>query len=213
MMPDALASFHAQTYSPRELLVVNEGDPLEPCVAGVRVINTGPRSSLGSQRDLGLVEAAGEYVATWDDDDASLPGRLAAQVAAAEAGADYVLCHRLYLADRDLSPVCEASAVAFVTALVRRSAALASGGHGRGDFGEDAGLHRAMVAAGARVAALDEALYVYRRHGSNISTAATGEDLGSWGRLCVSPGVVRAADAISAMRRAGAPRMVRPARR
>lgn len=213
MMRDALASFHAQTYSPRELLVVNEGEPLTSLVRGVRVVNTGPRSSLGEQRDVGLREADGEYVATWDDDDASMPTRLSEQVAAAEAGADYVLCHRLWLADASLNPVCEASAVAYVTALVRRDAALAAGGHGRGDYGEDAALNRAMKSRGARFAALDVPLYVYRRHGGNVSTKATGEDLDSWFRFCSSPSVDGARSALAAMRRAPRPEMLSPAGR
>lgn len=185
MVSDALASFHLQTYPNRELLVVNEGEPLSSRDRRVRVINTGPRSSLGGQRDFGLVAASGEYVATWDDDDASCSRRLELQVERAERGADYVICHRLWLADGDLEPVCEASAVAYVTALVRRSAALGAGGHGPGDHGEDAALFRRMQDAGARVSVMDEPLYIYRRHGANVSSASTGEGLDSWARFCV----------------------------
>ena len=103
--------------------------------------------------------------------------------------------------------------MAYVTALVRRDAALATGGHGRGDYGEDAALNRAMKSRGARFAALDVPLYVYRRHGGNVSTKATGEDLDSWFRFCSSPSVDGARSALAAMRRAPRPEMLSPAGR
>ncbi len=211
MIRDALASFHLQTYAARELLIVNEGAPLESRVEGVRVLNTGPTRSLGAQRNLGLREAAGEYVATWDDDDASFDWRLAHQVAMADRGADYVYAHRIWLADEALRPVCLAAAEAYVTALVRRDVALDAGGYPNVNFAEDAALHRAIRAAGGRIDASQEAFYLYRRHGSNVSSRATGEGLDTWQSYCVTQYPTRAAEVqVERLRGAKLPDILRP---
>lgn len=86
----AINCYRAQTYARRELLIVDD-DPDEtlavavaalgdPSIRHLRLPDEG--RSLGELRNLALREAAGAYVAQWDDDDLYDPERLAVQMAA-----------------------------------------------------------------------------------------------------------------------------------
>jgi glycosyltransferase involved in cell wall biosynthesis len=68
----AVASFARQTHAPAELVVVDDGDePVEHlCYAPrIRYIRTLGDVSLGAKMNLGIDQAAGEYIIKWDDDD------------------------------------------------------------------------------------------------------------------------------------------------
>lgn len=82
-LPTAIACFERQTYPNRELLIVADfpGDVegLIPPDERIRVMFTGS-AVVGRKRNLGCEQARGEFVAIWDDDDFSAPGRLADQV-------------------------------------------------------------------------------------------------------------------------------------
>lgn len=184
MIMDAIAGFHAQTWPHRELLVVNEGQPLRSTVDGVHVINTGPRKTLGQQRNLGLVEAAGDLIAPWDDDDVSLPPRLAVEINALQlTGAVSVRMRNLWLSDEKLQIACLVQSAGHATALFRADIARAVGGYGDTDYGEDSILHARIGQAGGVDVPLAARLYVYRRHGMNISAMAK-ESYGSWSKSC-----------------------------
>jgi UDP:flavonoid glycosyltransferase YjiC (YdhE family)/glycosyltransferase involved in cell wall biosynthesis len=86
----AIHCFRIQTYPNRELLIIDD-DPddtlaraiaqlADPHIRHIRLPDTG--RSLGDLRNLAVTEAAGAYVAQWDDDDLSDPERLAIQMAA-----------------------------------------------------------------------------------------------------------------------------------
>lgn len=79
----AIASFTAQTYPARELVVVNHGGaPLRSADPRVREIVVPKECSLrlGDLRNLGLAACSGEWVLLWDDDDWHGPERIAAQM-------------------------------------------------------------------------------------------------------------------------------------
>jgi glycosyltransferase involved in cell wall biosynthesis len=192
-LPDALRSYRAQTWPHRELVVVNDGPaPLTSTAPDVRVVNLpaqhpeGRRWTLGEKRNVGVRAATGAWLATWDDDDVSMPERLEAQVRHALAtGADYVLGDRTHVADEDLDVqgACyRGSALpVMATALIRRDAAVAAGGYPAKDYCEDAELlerirllHRGHVVTMPRVD-----WYVMRRHGANI-TGEFGESADAW---------------------------------
>jgi len=96
--PVGAMAFEAQSYEPRELIVVS-ADPLPEMADFCAHLNDGKRRvqarffdvtaesgglgggwTLGALRNLAVEMAEGEFVATWDDDDVSAPQRLAAQV-------------------------------------------------------------------------------------------------------------------------------------
>lgn len=85
----AIACFLAQTYQPRELVILCQSDDRatrdylaglgEPSVRVVEVASS-PRVLTGSLRNISLEAARGHYVAIWDDDDWHGPTRLAEQI-------------------------------------------------------------------------------------------------------------------------------------
>lgn len=96
-LPDAVATVAEQTYTPIELIVVDDASPtpasevLQPEAYDVRSFeivrhdrNRGPNAA----RNTGVDAASGEYVAFLDDDDRWLPRKLERQVARFEAADD-----------------------------------------------------------------------------------------------------------------------------
>jgi len=85
MAREALGCFLAQTYSPRELVIVDDiQDPsfdASVCtVPGVRWMPLIGHKTIGSKRNIACDQAKGDIVAHWDSDDLSAPGRLTDQV-------------------------------------------------------------------------------------------------------------------------------------
>lgn len=173
-LTDALRSYRAQTYPRRELLVVNDGAPLRATAPDVRVVNLPPRPSgrwtLGEKRNVGIRFARGAWLATWDDDDVSLPERLAAQLAwAARTDAAYVVADSQWVADARLELLGDCrdwrSGFCAPSALYRRNAAVAAGGYPPADRWEDAALMQAVAwRARGHVAVMPGGWYVRRQH-------------------------------------------------
>jgi hypothetical protein len=79
-----------QTYAPRELIIVDDGDdvvddlmpPSLPSGATIRYARAQERGGLGLQRNRCAQAALGDLFVLWDDDDWIGPKRIEAQVAA-----------------------------------------------------------------------------------------------------------------------------------
>jgi glycosyltransferase involved in cell wall biosynthesis len=110
----AIRSFAGQTYAPRELVIVTDGDARfrgalerhvgELGIESVRFVYPDtPDLPLGALRNLSLDEARGEVMCQWDDDDYSHPERIARQLAALreQDGAACLLTDHLQLHERE----------------------------------------------------------------------------------------------------------------
>jgi len=186
MIQDALLAYQLQLYPRRELVVVNDGAPARCAAPDVRVINLPARASIGAKRNVGLVEARGDYVATWDDDDFALPEHIFLRVALARAGdAAFVRGDRMWLADASLHVVGLERGAALATALYDRDVARRVGGFLDVSYGEDGGFFARVLLRGYRTATGAYASYVHRRHGDNVTTAAVGESFANhvWYRV------------------------------
>ncbi len=83
LLEEAIESFLRQTYPNKELIVLNDCQQQELiCHApGVRVVNIPARfRTLGEKYNAAIALANGELIAPWEDDDISLPWRLALSV-------------------------------------------------------------------------------------------------------------------------------------
>ncbi|HVF43560.1 MAG TPA: glycosyltransferase family 2 protein, partial [Pyrinomonadaceae bacterium] len=80
----AVEYFLRQTYEPRELLVLDDGDDavedLMPPDGRVRYVRLKERLTVGAKRNLACEQARGPIIAHWDDDDWHAPRRLSYQV-------------------------------------------------------------------------------------------------------------------------------------
>lgn len=188
-LPDALRSYRAQTHPRRELLVINDGAPLRSAALDVRVVNLPPHSSgrwtLGEKRNVGVRFARGEWLATWDDDDVSLPERLEKQLAWADrTGAAYVMGDSQYVADENLTILGDCrdwiSGFCAPSALARRNAVVAAGGYPVSDFWEDAWVMKAVSwRVRGHVSVMPSDWYIRRQHSTAVG--ATGNVMRAFG--------------------------------
>lgn len=77
----AISSFLAQTHKASELLLVDDGEvptvvPDDPRIRVIRI----PKADLGTKRNIACEAARGDVVMHWDDDDWSVPTRMARQL-------------------------------------------------------------------------------------------------------------------------------------
>ncbi len=82
---EALACYLAQTYTDRELIIVDDADapsfPTPPNYQGVRYHRLGKRLQIGAKRNICVSRASGGILCHWDDDDYSAPDRIKDQIA------------------------------------------------------------------------------------------------------------------------------------
>lgn len=219
-LPDALRSYRQQTFADRELIIVNDGTPLVSHAPDVIVVNlpdVGRPWTIGEKRNVGVRAAHGQFIATWDDDDVSLPERLAEQMAVARReNADVVVARKMLIADADMHLVgdCDRGRVRHTqaSALLRRNAVVAAGGYPISNYLEDAAvIERIRFYLLGRVITMPSASwYVLRRHGSNVTLDAgeTNERYLSCGMR--SPEVARQQRAVDAVRSGPGGRDVTP---
>ena len=204
LLPRAVASVLAQTWTDFELLIVDDHSTDEtPAVivgfADRRIRSFRHERNTGQSKALntGIEHARGEYVAFLDDDDEWLPAKLAAQVALLDAAppeVGLVYCWRDELDEASRQPIgttrltlrgdiFEHVLALHVPAspsswLVRRSAARSVGGF-------DEGLHRAkdvdfvsrICARGWHVDFVPQVALLKYRHGRGQMTDRTPENL------------------------------------
>lgn len=88
MIHEAIISFTAQTYSPRTLTIVNDGAPCTLSAAfharwSGRVVDVARGSSVGAKRNAAVSAVPhAQLIASFDDDDFSLPTRLESNMTA-----------------------------------------------------------------------------------------------------------------------------------
>ncbi len=87
-VPQAIQNFLAQSYSQRELIVLDDGPhsvaDLIPPHDNIRYLRLDRKSTVGAKRNIACELARGDFIAHWDDDDWMAPTWLASQVTTLE---------------------------------------------------------------------------------------------------------------------------------
>jgi glycosyltransferase involved in cell wall biosynthesis len=170
----AVRCFQAQSYSQRELLVLDDGEdetgPFiaslgEPLIRHVRPERVGMK--LGELRNLAIRLAGGKYVMQWDDDDWYHPNRIKVQLAALEyTNSQFCLLSRWTLAWPAKGLFCHSKELCWEGSLLGLKEAMPQ----YPDLvrGEDSVLVGALLHGTARMCFVDNPeLYIYTVHGSN----------------------------------------------
>ena len=191
---EAIESVLAQTYSPIEVIVVNDGstdgtaDILRQCSDRVTVItqsNGGP--SVARNSAIGI--SRGQWIAFIDADDLWDPTKLEDQFASARSPADVIYCNSRIIdgfgrcmdnsANRkrpgdelSLADLILCNEISILTTVVRRSSLEAVGGFDASNRNgtEDYQLWLRLAATGHRFSYVDKVLASYRVHGANASS-------------------------------------------
>jgi glycosyltransferase involved in cell wall biosynthesis len=170
VMADAVRSFDLQTYPTRELVVVTERAHLAAWAPNVRVVVAPAGLSIGAKRNVGVAQARGTHVAVWDDDDFSMPERLATQASDLErTGAVHTRTDRHWLADENLHVTAEIRRLCYGTALFAREAWTRAGGFPDTSFGEDFEFAMRLMLRGLKCRTTEDLFYVRRRHDLNAT--------------------------------------------
>jgi glycosyltransferase involved in cell wall biosynthesis len=199
----ALASWAAQDYPGRELIVVDDGaDPvgdLVEQVAGARYLRLTARASIGEKRNLACRAARGAIIAHWDDDDFYASDRLSYQCAPILAGrADITGLENRYVLqlpeERFWTTTAQVHRRMFVgdihggTLVYRRSLVERGAAYPHTSLAEDAAFLRAALALGGRLARLpNPGVFVYVRHGRNAWQFEPGRFVDARGWSPVDP--------------------------
>ena len=88
-VPLAIRLWMEQSYTPRELIIVSDGEPIDDLVPRdyrIRHIALRQQLTIGAKRNIAITLTRGEMIAIWDDDDWHGPHRLLAQATALRRG-------------------------------------------------------------------------------------------------------------------------------
>jgi hypothetical protein len=178
MTQEALISFLCQDHANRVLTVVNDGEPC--CLTQAfharcrgSVIQVPPGTTIGEKRNAGTQAVAADYIASFDDDDFSLPGRLTDHLASI-GDAVWLSAGRKYIALQELDKIVgfeygRCFGAGMISAeLARRLEWPAL------NWCEDQRLYEAAKAdgfGGRGFVEADALNYVHRRHETNASAA------------------------------------------
>jgi glycosyltransferase involved in cell wall biosynthesis len=209
----SLAAYCAQSHARRELIVVHDdGDAADRAAIrraidelereDIRLVTRPGQLTLGALRNISWLEARGDFVCQWDDDDLYHPERLARQLDALDGSAALATClresmqyvpasRRLYLTNWAATP----AAAKPGSLMCRRSLSVAYPEDGPdARLGEDlAILARIRRMGDVHCQANAPHLYVYVSHGHNICGEPHHRMIAE--RLAVSKGLLRRREA------------------
>lgn len=103
-LPLAIKYYRSQTYPNKELLIIADGESVRDLAVGddIRLIEIESGRKIGEKRNFGCSMARGEFIAHWDDDDYSAPGRLAEQMGRLqESGKAVTAYDSMYFGNRE----------------------------------------------------------------------------------------------------------------
>lgn len=134
LLVEAVESFCRQELNGlvAELLIVNDchEQRLSCNVPGVRIVNAVPFRTVAMKYNFAAALARGEWLAFWDDDDISLPGRLIYSMQLAQQNKNAVLVRPLWIWHMANGTIRGKGGAQICQSMVRRSAWLkVSGGH------------------------------------------------------------------------------------
>lgn len=200
----AVAAFEAQSYSPKELIVVDDGTmPVEYLTRErdhIHYHRLGRRASIGAKRNLANSLAQGGIICLWDDDDWYSPQRVCYQtLPILYDECDLTGIQSAFLLSLSSGEVWSATAplhrcmfegdVAGGTLTYRRAVAERIT-YPNTNLGEDASYLRRAVAAGFRLKCLNnEGQFIYMRHDENTWMFEAGSfiDPNAWQRSSAPP--------------------------
>ncbi len=173
----AVACFLSQTWPQRELVVLHEdGDAAtreylaanpHPMIRPMMVPSS-PHIPLGTKRQMAMESSAARYIATWDDDDWSAPGRLAAQIEVIRAsGMPACTLERWLVYDTVLDQAWLSQGRTWEASLVAEREAMPA--YEPVAKSEDLISIMKMIAAKQVVSLLRPNLYIYTCHRGNVS--------------------------------------------
>lgn len=199
----AVELFQRQDYPNRELVIVDDGpSPMRALVENderIRYVHLDSRHSLGDKRNIACVEARGECMVHWDDDDWCSPQRLRYQVEPLlSKRADITGIENSFVMDlvegvcwRTSRAVNERMFIANIhgaTLAFRRELFDQGLRYPSFDLGEDAAFLCHALSNGSRLKRLENpGLYVYMRHSRNAWRFEPGAhvDPSGWQRCAV----------------------------
>ena len=200
----AIAGFEAQSYSRKELIVLDDGTmPVEHLARERDTIHyhrLERRASIGAKRNLGNLLALGEIICLWDDDDWYSPQRIHyPSLPLLSAECDLTGLESAFLLSLLTGEVWSATAplhrsmfegdVAGGTLAYRRAVAQRVP-YPNTNLGEDASYLRRAVAAGFRLKRLNnDGQFIYIRHDANTWMFEAGSfiDPNAWQRSSAPP--------------------------
>jgi glycosyltransferase involved in cell wall biosynthesis len=180
---ESIQCFKNQTYPNKELVIVNNGNPnhfhaVNALIEGMENVKhfQAPMSIVGEYRNAGLAHSAGEFVATWDDDDLRADNYLEYEYSIiANHNVDAVML--MDFKEMKMEKGCVAVENGRIT-MGLDGTILFKNPKGTIVYspmsrGEDTDFVRKLSEAGYKIMVLknDPAMYTYRFHGSNITVS------------------------------------------
>jgi len=191
-LSEAIDSILSQTFNDWELIIINDGstDNSETIISGYddnRIYYTKNKENIGLIRTLnkGIDLCHGEYIARMDADDISLPKRLKKQIDFLDKNPDYLMCGTnasvinnlggitgkiRNLSDNKFLQIHLLFSVPFVhpSVMIRKEVLQENRYNGNFKHVEDYELW-CRIAKQGKIANLEEELFEYRWHDSNVS--------------------------------------------
>lgn len=170
MLAESLRAYALQTYSPRHMVVLNDGAPLRSLVPDVHVVNWTQKLSIGEKRNQGLELAQNSWAATWDDDDFPVPEHLGFLIRAAqERRLDHIHSGLYAMANSSMEIGCVVYRPALGASILWAPTARKIGGYPHVSDGEDGAIYTKIVATKTPSGVHPRLTYIYRRHQKNTT--------------------------------------------